>query len=113
MGLFGKLITIAIIVVAIMWAWNNIKIDTLTICVGDEITPLEATCVESSDCARYMTSVYGQYPDTPMYNYLLTQTTTCNQGKCEQQEFRFKDVCKQGETPLVYKVTAKELISSK
>lgn len=113
MGFIGKIIGIIIIAVILLWAYNNVKVDTLTICVGEEITPLEATCVESSDCAKYLTSIYGEYPDTPMYNYLLTQTTTCNQGKCEQQNFRFKDVCKTGEQPLVYKVTLKELMSSK
>jgi hypothetical protein len=113
MGFFGKLILIAIICALAFWAYGNVKMDTLTVCVGENSTELDVTCVSNTDCVNYLTSLYGAYPDTPMYEFVLSQTTSCELGKCQQRDFAFDRVCEPGETPIVYKVTLEELWSKK
>jgi hypothetical protein len=113
MGLATKVLVIALILIAGWYAYENVKIDTVTVCVEKNSTELAVTCVESSDCARYLTSLYGSYPDTPMYRFLVEEASTCSLGTCDIRNFEFKDQCVEGEVPLVYKVTAKELVSTK
>ena len=111
MGLITKIVFIALICLALFWAFNNVKIGTMTVCVSQDSNELDVTCVENFDCVNYLTSLYGTYPDTPMYQFILTQTTSCELGNCQLRNFTFDRTCLSGETPVVYKVTASELLS--
>jgi hypothetical protein len=111
MGLFTKILLILVVVGLLFWVYTSVKVDTMTICVSHEVQELEVTCVEDVDCSRYLTSLYGSYPDTAMYRFVLSQTSSCDLGKCNIRDFRFEDVCEAGEMPVVYKVTAEELVS--
>ena len=113
MGMPTKILIIALLLIAAWYGYENVKIGTVTVCVDKEPQDLTVTCVEDSDCAKYLTSLYGTYPDTPMYRFLVGEASTCSLGTCEIRDIEFKDVCESNEVPLVYRVTAKELVSTK
>lgn len=113
MGMATKILVIALLVLAAFYAYDNVKIDTVTVCVEKQSEELAVTCVDNSDCAKYLTSLYGSYPDTPMYRFLVEEASTCSLGTCDIRNFEFRDECVAEEVPLVYKVTAKELLSTR
>ena len=112
MGLLSKILILTILIFAAYYAYDTVTIKTITICTEQEKTETQVTCVTSSDCARYMTSLYGDYPDTTMYRYILTQTTTCNLGKCEINQFEIKDQCAPTETAIKHQATLKDIITA-
>lgn len=114
MGLISKIFMIIVIIFAGYWAYNNVNITTITICVTDQREQTSITCVTSRDCAKYLTSLYGEYPDTAMYRHILSQTAICSLGQCELNEFEIKDKCVPGEERAIrYKATLKDIISTK
>jgi hypothetical protein len=113
MGLLTKILIIALLLIAGWYAYGHLKIDTVTVCVEKDAETLSVTCVDDADCVKYLTSLYGAYPDTPMYRLLVDASSTCDAGYCQMRDFEFKDVCTEAEFPVVYRVTAKELVSTK
>lgn len=111
MGLIGKIFWIIIIAVVAIVLYEAWKVDSIQFCVNEEPKVLQATCVTKSDCVNYMTSVYGNYPDTELYQNVLDETTSCRSGKCSIDEFYAADSCPSSTSTLIYKASAKDKVN--
>lgn len=111
MGLISKIFMIIIIMFAAYWAYGNINVSTVNICISQEKQQTSITCVTSRDCANFLTSLYGDYEDTSMNRFILSQTTTCNIGQCEINHFERKKQCSPGERSIKYKATLKDILT--
>lgn len=108
MGLITKIVVIVAIALVSIWAYENVKIGSTNICITDIANELDITCLTSIECDNYLMSTYGAYPNTPESAFILSQTTSCNEGKCSIKEFSKKNVCATGEIPLTFKITVKD-----
>lgn len=114
-----KLIGVALILFGLFWAYNNVKIDTMEICIDVQEEMLPITCQVQDDCVMYLTSAYTVgYPRSALFTSILTETTSCNEGHCYLKSFDFKDNlvnkrCEGNQTSLSYKVTGKDIMAIK
>ena len=106
------------IVVGGYYAYDNLKLDTIDICIAQQENMLPITCQVQQDCVMYLTSAYTTgYPRTDLFTSILTETTSCKEGHCYLRSFDFKEnrldaaKCYTNETSLTYKVTLKDLSS--
>jgi len=117
--MIGKIILAAIVIVALYWGFNNFKVDTMDICMSNQEELLPITCEFQEDCVMYLTSAYvAGYPRTELFQEILTDTTSCNEGHCYLKSFDFKDNllnkrCESNTSLMSYKVTGKDIMAIK
>jgi hypothetical protein len=114
-----RLIGIVVVIYAIFWAYGNLKIDNIDICVAEEEILLPITCLQKDDCTLYLTSSFTEgYPRTELFTSILEDTASCVEGHCYLKTFDFRDNmankrCMQEQMKLTYKVTSKDILAIK
>jgi hypothetical protein len=117
--MFLKIIGVILIVIGLYWAYNNVGIDLMDICIDDQEEMLPITCQIKSDCVNYLTSAYTiGYPKTELFTDILEETTSCKDGHCYLKSFDFKNNlinqrCGDNQSIISYKVTGKDIMAIK
>src|SRR6056297_2754072 len=110
MGLLGKIFWVVIIAIVAIVLYESWNVDSIQFCVNDQPKVLDDNCVTKTDCVNYMTSVYGDYPDTELYHNLLEETISCRSVNCSIDDFYVADTCPSGTSTLIYKATIKDKV---
>ena len=90
MGMPTKILIIALLLIAAWYGYENVKIGTVTVCVDKEPQDLTVTCVEDSDCAKYLIRLCivswwerrARAVWEPVRYGILSSRTCVNQTKC-------------------------------
>lgn len=107
-----------IALVAIGWyAYHNIAVKEVNLCVGETDRILPITCQDRQDCVDYLTSpVSGEYPKTPMTEKMLDDHASCKMGQCYVREFSYLDTlpggCASNQMLYKYPMTTKDMVEA-